>query len=157
MSYMRRLGYSLEEIKESRTSLNSSKAVDIMKQRSQELRRQWQELLNIDEAIQRKIRFVEQEMKGIRQDEITVKHFEDRKFISIGDEELLYRENSFTFIPPLPFMRGTGNTLGPTCIRTMRRYQRQYPGPKSRLSREAIFSADTIWEDMRACRIPYDA
>ena len=54
VSYMRRLGYSLEEIKESRTSLNSNRAVDIMKQRSQELRRQWQELLNIDEAIQRK-------------------------------------------------------------------------------------------------------
>lgn len=54
MSYMRRLGYSLEEIKESRTSLNSSRAVDIMKQRSQKLRRQWQKLLNIDEAIQRK-------------------------------------------------------------------------------------------------------
>ena len=94
VSYMRRLGYSLEEIKESRTSLNSNRAVDIMKQRSQELRRQWQELLNIDEAIQRKIRFMEQEMDGICLDEIAVKHFEDRKFISIGDEELLYRENS---------------------------------------------------------------
>ena len=50
VSYMRRLGYSLEEIKESRTSLNSSRAVDIMKQRSQKLRRQWQKLLNIDHS-----------------------------------------------------------------------------------------------------------
>lgn len=112
VSYMRRLGYSLEEIKESRTSLNSSKAVDIMKQRSQELRRQWQELLNIDEAIQRKIRFVEQEMKGIRLDEITVKHFEDRKFISIGDEELLYRENSFYFYPTIAFYEGDRKYFG---------------------------------------------
>ena len=83
-----------------------------MKQRSQELRRQWQELLNIDEAIQRKIRFVEQEMKGIRLDEITVKHFEDRKFISIGDEELLYRENSFYFYPTIAFYEGDRKYFG---------------------------------------------
>ena len=148
VSYMRRLGYSLEEIKESRTSLNSNRAVDIMKQRSQELRRQWQELLNIDEAIQRKIRFMEQEMDGICLDEIAVKHFEDRKFISIGDEELLYRENSFYFYPTIAFLvEGTGNTLAPTCIRMMRSCQRPYPSPESRLSRKGIFSADTIWED----------
>ncbi len=128
-----------------------------MKQRSQELRRQWQELLNIDEAIQRKIRFMEQEMDGICLDEIAVKHFEDRKFISIGDEELLYRRIPFTFIPPLPFMRGTGNTLAPTCIRMMRSCQRPYPSPESRLSWKAIFSADTIWEDTGACRIPSGA
>ena len=112
VSYMRRLGYSLEEIKESRTSLNSNRAVDIMKQRSQELRRQWQELLNIDEAIQRKIQFMEQEMDGIRLDEIAVKHFEDRKFISIGDEELLYRENSFYFYPTIAFYEGDRKYFG---------------------------------------------
>ena len=112
VSYMRRLGYSLEEIKESRTSLNSNRAVDIMKQRSQELRRQWQELLNIDEANQRKIRFMEQEMDGICLDEIAVKHFEDRKFISIGDEELLYRENSFYFYPTIAFYEGDRKYFG---------------------------------------------
>ncbi|MFQ9702447.1 MAG: hypothetical protein ACLR0U_09515 [Enterocloster clostridioformis] len=112
-----------------------------MKQRSQKLRRQWQRLLNIDEAIQRKIRFMEQEMDGIRLDEIAVKHFEDRRFISIGDEELLYRENSFIFIPPSPFTRETGSILGPTCIRTMRRYSKPYLSPESRLSGEATSSA----------------
>ena len=83
-----------------------------MKQRSQKLRRQWQKLLNIDEAIQRKIRFMEQEMDGIRLDEIAVKHFEDRRFISIGDEELLYRENSFYFYPTIAFYEGDRKYFG---------------------------------------------
>ena len=127
MSYMRRLGYSLEEIKESRTSLNSNRAVDIMKQRSQELRRQWQELLNIDEAIQRKIRFMEQEMDGICLDEIAVKHLRTGSLFPLATRSCCTGRIPFTFIPPLPFMRGTGNTLAPTCIRMMRSCQRPYP------------------------------
>lgn len=103
--YMRRLGYSIDEIKESRTSLNADSAIDNMKQRSKELRRQWQELLNIDEAIQRKIQFMEQEMKGIRTDEIRIRCFEDRRYISIGEEELLYKENSFYFYPTIAFYK----------------------------------------------------
>ena len=100
---------------------------------------------------------MEQEMDGICLDESAVKHFEDRKFISIGDEELLYRENSFYFYPTIAFYEGTGNTLAPTCIRMMRSCQRPYPSPESRLSRKGIFSADTIWEDTGACRIPSGA
>lgn len=110
--YMRRLGYSLDEIKESRTSLNSSRAIDNMKQRSGELRRQWQELLNIDDAIQRKIRFMEQEMDGIRTKDIEVKHFNDRRYISIGEEELLYKENSFYFYPTIAFYEGDRKYFG---------------------------------------------
>ena len=112
VSYMRRLGYSLEEIKESRTSLTSGRAVDIMKQRSAELRRQWQEILNIDEAIQRKIQFIEQEMDGLQPEEITVRHFEDRRYISIGEEELLYKENSFYFYPTIAFYEGDRKYFG---------------------------------------------
>ena len=136
VSYMRRLGYSLEEIKESRTSLNSNRAVDIMKQRSQELRRQWQELLNIDEAIQRKIRFMEQEMDGICLDEIAVKHFEDRKFISIGDEELLYRENSFYFYPTIAFYEGDRKYFGAYLYPDDEELPKTIPSPESRLSRQ---------------------
>lgn len=112
VSYMRRLGYSLEEVKESRSSLNLDRTVDIMKQRSAELRRQWEELLDIDEAIQRKIRFIEQEMDGICPEEIEVKFFGDRKFISIGQEELLYKENSFYFYPTIAFYEGDRKYFG---------------------------------------------
>lgn len=112
VSYMRRLGYSLEEIRESRTSLNSSRAVDIMKQRSAKLRRQWQEILNIDEAIQRKLQFMEQEMEGLKPEEIAVRHFKDRRYISIGEEELLYKENSFYFYPTIAFYEGGRKYFG---------------------------------------------
>ena len=41
-----------------------------------------------------------------------MKHFEDRKFISIGDEELLYRENSFYFYPTIAFYEGDRKYFG---------------------------------------------
>ena len=148
VSYMRRLGYSLEEIKESRTSLNSNRAVDIMKQRSQELRRQWQELLNIDEAIQRKIRFMEQEMDGICLDEIAVKHFEDRKFISIGDEELLYRENSFYFYPTIAFYEGDRKYFGAYLYPDDEELPKTIPQSRIQIIPEGDFGA---------CRIPSGA
>jgi len=93
--YMRKLGYSLEEITKQRSTQHAGSALDSLKQRSEELHRQWMELISIDEAIQRKLRFIEEEMENIRTDEITIRHFEDRAYLAIGEEEMFYRQNSF--------------------------------------------------------------
>lgn len=110
--YMRKLGYSLEEIREFRRTQHSDMTLQSLKQRSIELHRQWQELFSIDEAIQRKIRFIEQEMKDIRKHEISIRHFGVRKYIDIGEEELLYRHNSFYFYPTMAFYRGVEKYFG---------------------------------------------
>ncbi|MBE7719544.1 MerR family transcriptional regulator [Lacrimispora indolis] len=110
--YMRKLGYSLEEISKQRSTQHANSALDSLKQRSEELHRQWKELISIDEAIQRKLRFIEGEMKNIRTDEITVRHFEDRAYLAIGEEEALYRQNSFYFYPTIAFYQGEEKYFG---------------------------------------------
>lgn len=110
--YMRKLGYSLEEIREFRRTQHSDMTLKSLKQRSRELHQQWQELFRIDEAIQRKIRFIEQEMNEIRTHEICIRHFGVRKYINIGEEELLYRHNSFYFYPTMAFYRGEDKYFG---------------------------------------------
>ncbi len=110
--YMRRLGYSLEEIAKQRSTQHLEPTMQSLKQRSEELHRQWEELFSIDEAIQRKIRFIEQEMNGIRTDEITIRYYDVRKYISIGSEDMLYRHNSFYFYPTIAFYEGNQKYFG---------------------------------------------
>lgn len=110
--YMRKLGYSLEEIREFRSTQHSDMTLKSLKQRSVELHRQWQELFSIDEAIQRKISFIEQQMEDIHTDEISIHHYEVRQYLSIGEEELLYRHNSFYFYPTIAFYTGSDKYFG---------------------------------------------
>lgn len=110
--YMRRLGYSLEEIREYRATQHAEKSIDHMKQRSAALRKQWQEIFDTDEAIQRKIHFIEKQMDGIDTSDISVRHFPDRKFLPIGEEEMLYCQSSFYFYPTLAFYEGERKYFG---------------------------------------------
>ena len=110
--YMRKLGYSLEEIAKQRATQHMEPTLDSLKQRSEQLHRQWQELISIDDAIQRKIHFIEQEMEGIQTGEITIRHYEKRKYIEIGAEEMLFRHNSFYFYPTIAFYEGNRKYFG---------------------------------------------
>lgn len=103
--YMRKIGYSLDEIQERRRTQRAESTLKNLKQRSIELHSQWQELLMIDEAIQRKIRFIEREMERIQKHEICIRSFPARKYIPIGGEDMLYRHNSFYFYPTIAFYR----------------------------------------------------
>lgn len=110
--YMRRLGYSLEEIAKHRATQHVQPTLESLKQRSEELHRQWQELISVDEAIQRKILFIEREMDGMKTDEIAIRHYEARKYLSIGSEDMLYRHNSFYFYPTMAFYKGDQKYFG---------------------------------------------
>nr|WP_314459603.1 MerR family transcriptional regulator [uncultured Clostridium sp.] len=110
--YMRKLGYSLEEIGDKRSTQHAQSALKSLRQRSDELHRQWLELFSIDEAIQRKLTFIEEEMRNISADRIFIRHYEDRSYIAIGEEELLYRQNSFYFYPTIAFYQGDSKYFG---------------------------------------------
>lgn len=110
--YMRKLGYSLEEIVNQRKTQHVEPTLRSLRQRSEELHRQWQELFAIDEAIQRKIRFIEEEKEGIRLGETEIRSYGVRKYIAIGDEEMLYRHNSFYFFPTIAFYEAGKKRFG---------------------------------------------
>lgn len=110
--YMRRIGYSLEEIQERRRTQQAETTLMHLKQRSVDLHRQWQELLKIDNAIQRKIHFIEEEMGNIQVDAVSIRHFEPRRYLPIGGEEMLYRDNSFYFYPTIAFYEGERKYFG---------------------------------------------
>ncbi|WP_333651308.1 MerR family transcriptional regulator [Lacrimispora sp.] len=110
--YMRKLGYSLEEITAKRKIQHVHSSLESLRKRSEELHRQWKELFSIDEAIQRKLAFIEEEMKDIRTDQITIRYCPERTYIAIGEEELIYRQNSFYFYPTIAFYEGSLKYFG---------------------------------------------
>jgi len=104
--YLRRIGYSLEDIAEYLDNLQSDTSLDVLKKRSDEIHRELDELLDIDHAIQRKIRFIEHELSEIREiSEIKICEYGPRPYIPLGQEEVLYHHDSFYFYPTIAFYK----------------------------------------------------
>ena len=102
--YMRKLGYSLEQISDYLASLKVGSSVDRLKKRSIELRRQWEELLRTESVIARKISFIERSLAEMG-DGIgaVIRTFGPRQYIPIGGEDMLYVHDSFYFYPTIAF------------------------------------------------------
>lgn len=101
--YLRKMGYSLEEIRKFLVSRNPQDTIVLLKERSRALHEQWAKLMQIDNAIQRKIQFIEHKMENMDVSEMCVKWFPERRYIPIGSEENLYMEDSFYFYPTIAF------------------------------------------------------
>lgn len=101
--YMRKLGYSIEEVRKFQDSRNPELTIHLLRERSKALQAQWRELMQIDDAILRKINYIESEMKHMDLDSIEIREFPERYYIPIGTEEELYIEDSFYFYPTIAF------------------------------------------------------
>ena len=110
--YLKRLGYSLKQIREYLDSRTLTHTMQQLKSQSVLLRQRWQELIDIDSAIQRKLEFINSQLPGINLQETSVKSFPDRYYIHIGTEETLYMSDVFYFHPTLVFYEEGGKRFG---------------------------------------------
>ena len=124
--YMRKLGYSIEAVRDFQDTKSPDEALKRLKERSAAIHAQWEEMMRIDHAILRKIQFIEDSKAGIDYENIQVVKYPERKYIPIGAEEELYAGESF--IQPLYFMgkiaRNLERFLQMPFQRKMRRYAR---------------------------------
>lgn len=114
--FLRRLGYSLEDVQDYLNQRQAEDTLEILKKRSADLRRQLEELQDLDNAIRRKIRYTEAALTEVEErggpDSITVHTIGQRRYIPIGEEELLYNDDSFYLYPTVVFYEGTRKTFG---------------------------------------------
>ena len=103
IQYLKKLGYSLDQIKDYLCTRNINGTLDILKERSHHLHEQWRAMILIDNAIQRKISFIERKLSNLNTNSIEVKWFPERRYIPIGPEEALYNRDSFYFYPTIAF------------------------------------------------------
>lgn len=114
--FMRRLGYSLEDVQDYLNRRQGGDALDVLKKRSDELRRQLMELQALDGAIRRKIRYTEAALADVQawggEDSVTVQTMGERRYIPIGEEELLYYDDSFYLYPTIVFYKNGQKLFG---------------------------------------------
>jgi len=110
--YLKRLGYSLEQIRHYLDGRTLEHTMERLQGQSALLRQRWQELISIDSAIQRKIEFIKIQLPQVQLDVVQVKTFPDRYYLDIGSEESLYGSDVFYFHPTLVFYRGKQKQFG---------------------------------------------
>ena len=110
--YKRKIGYSIEAVKDFQNSRNAQETLIRLRERSEAIRKQWEELMKIDEAIMRKIQFIENALPDVRVDEIEILERPERQYIPIGVEEQLYMDESFYFYPTLVLYGGDQKLFG---------------------------------------------
>ena len=103
--YMRKLGYSIEAVRDFQADRKPDESLKKLKERSAAIHAQWEEQMRIDRAIMRKVQFIEESREEIPED-LDSFHITDRlerRFISIGSESEIYNGESFYFYPTIVF------------------------------------------------------
>jgi len=110
--YMKMLGYSLKEIQEHMDTRDMTVSLEKLKTQSEHIKKRWNELMRINDAILRKVHYTESRIKNFDPDCIYYKYFETRYYIPIGTEETLYSSTDFYFYPTVVFYKGDYKDFG---------------------------------------------
>lgn len=110
--YLKRLGYSLKQITLFLASRSLEHTMGQLRTQSAQLKQRWNDLMNIDSAIQRKLEFIEGQLPLVDFQGVTRKTFPTRYFLDIGVEETLYGSDVFYFFPTLVFYHGEEKRFG---------------------------------------------
>ena len=110
--YLRRMGYSIEEIREFLEERTPDETIRRLKEHSLRLQQQVEELQRLDDAIERKIRYIEHKRENLDTDRIEIRWFPERWYIPIGSENQLFGEEEFYLFPTIAFYEKEGKRFG---------------------------------------------
>ena len=110
--YLRRLDYSLAQIKAFLHSNGLRDNLQMLSQQAQQLRRQCDELNATIQIIQQKVEFIEREQAVSQRDKFYVRSFPRRAFLHIGEEINLFTHELFYFYPTVGFYQGQRKWFG---------------------------------------------
>lgn len=103
--YLRKIGFSIQQIREYIEERNVEKSISVLRQRSADIRKMCGEILKTDDAIQRKIMFAEQKLRNIKLGQVTQQYYLRRAYLPLGTEETLYTKEEFYFYPTIAIYR----------------------------------------------------
>ncbi len=141
--FMRKLGYSIPQVQEFFESMDVENSIERLRIHSEEMRKQWAELFLIDTAIQRKLHFVSEKMRGLDTDSLSVRWFPERRYIPIGEEEILYHHDSFYLYPTVVFYRDGQKFFGASIDTVTQGIEKQPDGSEA-VSTEQIPEGDYL-------------
>lgn len=101
--YLRKVGFSLEQIRQYVNASNSEEKIIQLKSRSERLKFQYSEILKLDNAVMRRIEFVENKLEESRNFKYTVNQYKKIAYFPLGTENSIYYNNIFYFFPTIAF------------------------------------------------------
>lgn len=101
--YLRKLGYSLEQIGSFLSNSDVGKNIDSMAEQANVLQQRCRELMTTVDIIQTKIRFIRQETEDACENTFRVKEYPARQFLHVGEEIDLFTSEFFYFYPTVGF------------------------------------------------------
>lgn len=104
--YLRKIGFSIAQIKNYLGLHDSKSAIRELKKQSGLLQNQYQQLLSMDHVLQRKLNYVEERMQTLEIDKPEIRTYPRRKFIPLGEEPTIYNNEVFYFYPTIAFVHG---------------------------------------------------
>ncbi len=99
--YLRKTGFSIEQIKNYLSDSTAESNILKLRQRSEALRQNYQELLRLDDIIQRKLAFVERELAERKNGQVQIKRYPPRKYLPLGIEQSIYEKEAFYCYPTI--------------------------------------------------------
>ena len=103
--YMRKLGYSIEAVRDFQDTKDPDEALQRLKERSAAIHEQWEEMMRIDHAILRKIQFIEDSKDEIDYEGFRIVEYPERNIFLLERKQRFMQENPSIFIQRLFFMR----------------------------------------------------
>ena len=110
--YLRKLGYSLKGIEEFMQARDLTTTIETLQAQSDMLRRQYEELLQTDSIIQKKLEFIRQQRDLYETGKTRYQEYPVRNYIMIGEEYNLFTHNLFYFYPTVGFYTGNKGRFG---------------------------------------------
>ena len=110
--YLKRLGYSLKQIRSYLDTRDVETIMDQLKAQSREIERQLDDLAIIHGAIKRKIDHIESRIWQIDTQEMKLREIPSRNYLPIGAEESLYRNDLFYLFPTVVFYEQGNKSFG---------------------------------------------
>lgn len=97
--YLRKCGFSIDEIKNIKSDLTPERAKEKLIEKTDQIMKQWEEIIKLNKAIHKNLKYVEDELGKIEKDSSQIIYRKKRYFIEIGEEETAYGTQELYYYP----------------------------------------------------------
>ena len=127
--YLRKIGYSLDQIYSFVTINDTFKNLNFMTEQADALEQHCKDLMATVDVIQKKLRFIKEELPFTRTESFQIRTYPERFFLHVGDELNLFTKEQFFFYPTIGFYEGDRKWFGASLIDedTSNEICRKYP------------------------------
>ncbi len=110
--YLKKCGFSLDEIKALEKNLTPQKAREKLIEKSNEIMKQWKEIVELDNALHKKLKYVDNELTLRKKEESKILYRKKRYFLKIGVEESAYGTQFLYYHPCVVCYFPSGKVFG---------------------------------------------